>query len=35
LRRRSPAEREKFTKLFRAFLEKIYSDRIDTMRASG
>jgi len=28
-RRRSPAEQEEFTKLFRAFLEKIYSDRID------
>ena len=27
--RRTPAEREEFTKLFRAFLEKIYSDQID------
>jgi phospholipid transport system substrate-binding protein len=27
-RRRSAAEQEEFTKLFRAFLEKIYSDRI-------
>ena len=28
-RRRTPAEQEEFTKLFRAFLEKIYSDRVD------
>jgi len=28
-RRRTPAEQEEFAKLFRAFLEKIYSDRID------
>ncbi|MGE5215970.1 MAG: phospholipid-binding protein MlaC [Chloroflexota bacterium] len=28
-RRRTPAEREEFATLFRAFLEKIYSDRID------
>jgi phospholipid transport system substrate-binding protein len=27
--RRTPAEREEFTKLFRAFLEKVYSDQID------
>ncbi|MSP38349.1 MAG: ABC transporter substrate-binding protein [Deltaproteobacteria bacterium] len=27
--RRTPAEREEFTKLFRAFLEKIYADQID------
>ena len=28
-RRRTPAEQEEFTRLFRAFLEKIYSDKID------
>jgi phospholipid transport system substrate-binding protein len=28
-RRRTPAEQKEFVKLFRAFLEKIYSDRID------
>jgi phospholipid transport system substrate-binding protein len=28
-RRRTPAEQEEFTKLFRAFLERIYSDKID------
>jgi phospholipid transport system substrate-binding protein len=28
-RQRSPAEREEFVKLFRDFLEKIYSDKID------
>jgi phospholipid transport system substrate-binding protein len=28
-RRRSPAEQEEFIRLFRAFLEKIYSDKID------
>jgi len=28
-RRRSPAEQEEFAKLFRAFLEKIYSDKVD------
>jgi phospholipid transport system substrate-binding protein len=28
-RRRTPAEQREFVKLFRAFLEKIYSDRID------
>jgi len=28
-RRRTPAEQEEFAKLFRAFLEKIYSDRVD------
>ncbi len=28
-RRRSPEEQEEFTTLFRAFLEKIYSDRVD------
>jgi len=28
-RRRSPAEQEEFARLFRAFLEKIYSDRVD------
>jgi len=28
-RRRTPAEQEEFIKLFRAFLEKIYSDRVD------
>lgn len=28
-RRRTPAEQEEFTKLFRAFLVKIYSDRVD------
>src|SRR5581483_6349259 len=28
-RRRTPAEQEEFTQLFRAFLEKIYSDKVD------
>ena len=28
-RRRTPAEQEEFAELFRAFLEKIYSDRVD------
>ena len=28
-RRRTPAEQEEFSKLFRAFLEKVYSDRVD------
>jgi phospholipid transport system substrate-binding protein len=28
-RRRTPAEQEEFTRLFRAFLEKVYSDRVD------
>jgi phospholipid transport system substrate-binding protein len=28
-RRRSPAEQEEFAKLFRAYLENIYSDRVD------
>jgi phospholipid transport system substrate-binding protein len=28
-RRRTPAEQEEFAKLFRAFLEKIYSDKVD------
>lgn len=28
-RKRTPAEQEEFTRLFRAFLEKIYSDRVD------
>ena len=28
-RRRTPAEQEEFVKLFRAFLERIYSDRVD------
>jgi phospholipid transport system substrate-binding protein len=28
-RRRSPAEQEEFAKLFRAFLERIYSDKVD------
>lgn len=28
-RRRTPAEQEEFTRLFRAFLEKIYSDKVD------
>jgi phospholipid transport system substrate-binding protein len=28
-RRRSPAEQEEFIRLFRAFLEKIYSDKLD------
>lgn len=28
-RQRSPAEREEFARLFRAFLEQIYSDKID------
>lgn len=28
-RRRTPAEQEEFYKLFRAFLEKVYSDRVD------
>jgi len=28
-RRRSPSEQQEFAKLFRAFLEKIYSDRVD------
>jgi phospholipid transport system substrate-binding protein len=28
-RRRTPAEQREFVKLFRAFLEKIYADRID------
>lgn len=28
-RRRSPAEQEEFTTLFRAYLERIYSDKID------
>ena len=28
-RRRTPAEQEEFIRLFRAFLEKIYSDRVD------
>ena len=28
-RRRSPAEQREFIKLFRSFLEKVYSDRID------
>jgi phospholipid transport system substrate-binding protein len=27
-RRRTPAEQEEFAKLFRAFLEKVYSDKI-------
>lgn len=28
-RRRTPAEQEEFAKLFRAFLEKVYSDKVD------
>jgi phospholipid transport system substrate-binding protein len=28
-RRRTPAEQEEFTRLFRAFLERIYSDKVD------
>jgi len=28
-RRRTPAEQEEFAKLFRAFLERVYSDRVD------
>ena len=28
-RRRTPAEQEEFVKLFRDFLEKIYSDKVD------
>jgi phospholipid transport system substrate-binding protein len=28
-RRRTPAEQVEFTRLFRAFLEKVYSDRVD------
>jgi phospholipid transport system substrate-binding protein len=28
-RRRTPAEQEEFTRLFRAFLEKIYSEKVD------
>ncbi len=28
-RRRTPAEQEEFVKLFRDFLERIYSDKID------
>jgi phospholipid transport system substrate-binding protein len=28
-RRRTPAEQEEFAKLFRAFLERIYSDKVD------
>ena len=28
-RRRTPAEQEEFARLFRAFLERIYSDKVD------
>jgi ABC-type transporter MlaC component len=27
--RRTPAEQEEFARLFRAFLERIYSDKVD------
>ncbi len=34
-RRRTPDEQREFVKLFRAFLEKIYSDRIDEYAGEG